>query len=228
MHHSIELTDIHVKLGNTYVLTGVSVEAQPCEFVSLVGANGAGKTTLLRVVNGTLQPCKGMVKVLGRVLSESGNGNALRKEVGFVPQRSVTNLFPIRVDEAVLMGRYGRIGLMRKPSRSDRDKAYEALESVGMTRFAGKLMHELSGGEQQKIALARALAQEPSILLLDEPTTYLDADSQAEIMATLYAMHQQRGLTTLLVTHDPYWVEQYSNKVYFLKDGKSHLISERA
>ena len=228
MHHSIELTDIHVKLGNTYVLSGVSVEAQPCEFVSLVGANGAGKTTLLRVVNGTLQPCKGIVKVLGRVLSESGNGNALRKEVGFVPQRSVTNLFPIRVDEAVLMGRYGRIGLMRKPSRSDRDKAYDALESVGMTRFAGKLMHELSGGEQQKIALARALAQEPSILLLDEPTTYLDADSQSEIMATLYAMHQQRGLTTLLVTHDPYWVEQYSNKVYFLKDGKSHLISERA
>jgi ABC-type cobalamin/Fe3+-siderophores transport system ATPase subunit len=97
-----------------------------------------------------------------------------------------------------------------------------------MIRFAGKLIHELSGGEQQKVALARALAQEPSILLLDEPTTYLDADSQSEIMATIYAMHQQRGLTTLLVTHDPYWVEQYSNTVYFLKDGKSHLISQKA
>jgi ABC-type cobalamin/Fe3+-siderophores transport system ATPase subunit len=227
MHHSIELIDIHVKLGNTDVLSGVSVEAKPNEFVSLVGANGAGKTTLLKVVNGTLRPCKGTVKVLGYELSHTGNGNSLRKEVGFVPQRSVSNHFPIRVDEAVLMGRYGKIGLMRKPTQADRDKAYEALETVGMTRFAGKLIHELSGGEQQKVALARALAQEPSILLLDEPTTYLDADSQSEIMATIYAMHQQRGLTTLLVTHDPYWVEQYSNTVYFLKDGKSHLISEK-
>lgn len=228
MHHSIELYDIHVKLGTTYVLSGVSVEAKPYEFVSLVGANGAGKTTLLKVVNGTLRPCKGTVKVLGQELSRSGNGNSLRKEVGFVPQRSVSNHFPIRVDEAVLMGRYGKIGLMHKPTQPDRDKAYEALETVGMTRFAGKLIHELSGGEQQKVALARALAQEPSILLLDEPTTYLDADSQSEIMATIYAMHQQRGLTTLLVTHDPYWVEQYSNKVYFLKDGKSHLIGQQA
>ena len=228
MHHSIDLIDIHVKLGNTYVLSGVSVEAKPCEFVSLVGANGAGKTTLLKVVNGTLRPYKGRVKVLGHELSQSGNGNSLRKEVGFVPQRSVSNHFPIRVDEAVLMGRYGKIGLMRKPAQPDRDKAYEALETVGMIRFAGKLIHELSGGEQQKVALARALAQEPSILLLDEPTTYLDADSQSEIMATIYAMHQQRGLTTLLVTHDPYWVEQYSNTVYFLKDGKSHLISQKA
>ena len=228
MHHSIELIDIHVKLGTTDVLSGVSVEAKPCEFVSLVGANGAGKTTLLKVVNGTLRPYKGRVKVLGHELSQSGHGNSLRKEVGFVPQRSVSNHFPIRVDEAVLMGRYGKIGLMRKPTQPDRDKAYEALETVGMTRFAGKLIHELSGGEQQKVALARALAQEPSILLLDEPTTYLDADSQSEIMATIYAMHQQRGLTTLLVTHDPYWVEQYSNTVYFLKDGKSHLISQKA
>jgi ABC-type cobalamin/Fe3+-siderophores transport system ATPase subunit len=227
MHHSVELYDVHVKLGDLLVLAGVSVEAKPYEFVSLVGANGAGKTTLLKVVNGTLRPCKGTVKVLGHELSHTGNGNSLRKEVGFVPQRSVSNHFPIRVDEAVLMGRYGKIGLMRKPTKPDRDKAYEALETVGMRRFAGKLIHELSGGEQQKVALARALAQEPSILLLDEPTTYLDADSQSEIMATIYAMHQQRGLTTLLVTHDPYWVDQYSNKVYFLKDGKSHLIGQQ-
>jgi len=122
MHHSIDLIDIHVRLGNTYVLSGVSVEAKPCEFVSLVGANGAGKTTLLKVVIGTLRPYKGRVKVLGHELSQSGNGNSLRKEVGFVPQRSVSNHFPIRVDEAVLMGRYGKIGLMRKPTQPDRTK----------------------------------------------------------------------------------------------------------
>jgi ABC-type Mn2+/Zn2+ transport system ATPase subunit len=232
MHHSIELFDIHVKLGDTHVLSGVSVEAKPCEFVSLVGANGTGKTTLLKVANGLIRPFKGMVKMLGHELwpaaNGNGNGNGVRKEVGFVPQRSVSNHFPMRVDEAVLMGRYGKIGLMRKPSQQDWDRTREALEIVGMTGFANKLIHELSGGEQQKVALARALAQEPSILLLDEPTTYLDADSQAEIMETIYAMHQQRGLTTLLVTHDPHWVEQYSNKVYLLKDGKSDLVKQKA
>ncbi len=228
MHHSIELMDIYVTLGNTPVLAGLDLEAKPYEFVSLVGANGTGKTTVLKVVNGTLRPYKGRAKVLGHELSEASNGNSLRKEVGLVPQRSVSNHFPIRVDEAVLMGRYGKIGLMHKPSQPDWDKAREALETVGMARFAKKLIHELSGGEQQKVALARALAQEPSVLLLDEPTTYLDADSQSEIMETIYAMHQQRGLTTLLVTHDPHLVEQYSSKVYLLKDGKSQLIRQKA
>lgn len=229
MHHSIELFDIHVKLGDAEVLSGVSVEAKPYEFVSLVGSNGTGKTTLLKVANGMLRPFKGIVKMLGHELwpAGKGNGNGARKEIGFVPQRSVSNRFPMRVDEAVLMGRYGKIGLMRKPSRLDWDRTHEALEIVGMTKFAGKLIHELSGGEQQKVALARALAQEPSILLLDEPTTYLDADSQSEIMATIYDIHLQRGLTTLLVTHDPHWVEQYSNKVYLLKDRKSQLIRQK-
>ncbi|HVN24009.1 MAG TPA: ABC transporter ATP-binding protein [Syntrophorhabdales bacterium] len=227
MHHSIELYDIHVKLGDAWVLSGVSVEAKPDEFVALVGANGTGKTTLLKVANGMLRPSKGMVKMLGRELWHAANGNnGVRKEVGFVPQRSASRHFPMRVDEAVLMGRYGKIGLLRKPSRDDRDIAQEALEVVGMQRFAAKLIHELSGGEQQKVALARALAQEPSILLLDEPTTYLDADSQSDIMETIYRLHRQRGLTTLLVTHDSYWVEQYSNKVYLLKDGKSQLIRQ--
>jgi ABC-type Mn2+/Zn2+ transport system ATPase subunit len=230
MHHSIELFDIHVKLGETSVLSGVSVEAKPYEFVSLVGSNGTGKTTLLKVANGMIRPFRGIVKMLGHELwpSGNGNGNGARKEIGFVPQRSVSRRFPIRVDEAVLMGRYGKIGLMHKPSQIDMDRTREALEIVGMTRFAGKLIHELSGGEQQKVALARALAQEPSILLLDEPTTYLDADSQSEIMATIHTMHQQRGLTTLLVTHDPHWIEQYSDKVYLLKDGRSQLIRQKA
>ncbi len=228
MHHSIEIMDIYVTLGNTPVLAGLDLEAKPYEFVSLVGANGTGKTTVLKVVNGTLRPYKGRVKVLGHELSAAANGNSLRKEVGLVPQRSVSNHFPIRVDEAVLMGRYGKIGLMHKPSQADWDKANEALETVGMARFARKLIHELSGGEQQKVALARALAQEPSVLLLDEPTTYLDTDSQTEIMETIYAMHQQRGLTTLLVTHDPHLVQQYSSKVYLLQDGRSRLIRQEA
>jgi len=129
-----------------------------------------------------------------------------------------------RVEEAVLMGRSGKIGMMRRPGSEDRDKAYDAMRVVGIEAFAKKLVHELSGGEQQKVALARALAQEPLILLLDEPTTYLDEVSQSEIMETIHSIHHERNLTTFMVSHDSRLVEQYSDKVYLLQDGKSHLI----
>ncbi len=227
MHHSIELIDVHVRLGNVVVLKGVDVEAKPYEFISIIGANGAGKTTLLKVVNGILHPFKGQVHVLGEEIGSCKNLFKLRKEIAVVPQKSNSNRFPILVEEAVIMGRYGKIGLLKKPGSKDYEKAEEAMEVVGIKAFSKKSIHELSGGEQQKVALARALAQEPSILLLDEPTTYLDSDSSLEIMKTIYSIHCKRGLTTLLVSHDPYWVEQFSDKVYLLKDGKSHLLRKK-
>ena len=224
MHHSVELTDVHVRLGHVDVLSGINIEARPCELISVVGANGAGKTTLLKIVNGTLTPFKGRISVLGHDLSQHKSLNFLRRDIGVVPQRSNSIRFPIRVEEAVLMGRYGKIGLVRKPRKSDWDKAYQSMEAVGIGRFAKKLVYELSGGEQQKVALARALAQEPLILLLDEPTTYLDSSSHSEIMETIHVIHHQRGLTTLLVSHDSNLVGKYSDKIYLLKDGKSTLI----
>ena len=223
MHHSIELIDVHVRLGNVEVLRGVSVEAKPWEFVSIIGANGAGKTTLLKVVNGIFKPFSGQVSVLGQDLSLCNGLSALRKDIAVVPQKPNTIQFPIRVEEAVMMGRYGKVGLLRNPKPSDWEKTYEAMEAVGIKQFSKKLVSELSGGEQQKIALARALAQEPQILLLDEPTTYLDSVSRSEIMEIIHSVHHQRGLTTLLVSHDPYLVEQYSNKTYLLEGGKSRL-----
>lgn len=224
MHHSIELKGVEVRLGGNRVLRGLDVEARPCEFVSIVGANGTGKTTLLRVANGTLRPSGGLVKILGHELARHGNLSFLRKEIGVVPQRSNSSRFPIRVEEAVLMGRFGKIGMMRRPRTEDREKAYEAMRIAGIAQLSRKLVQDLSGGEQQKVALARALAQEPQILLLDEPTTYLDGPSRQEIMATIHAIHHERSLTTLMVSHDPHWVEHYSDKVYLLKEGRSHLI----
>jgi ABC-type Mn2+/Zn2+ transport system ATPase subunit len=224
MEYCIRMLDIYVQLGDRNTLRGVNLGAQSGEFVSIVGENGAGKTTLLRVVSGILEPFKGQVSVFGYDLFQYKNLNTLRKEIGVVPQRSISHRFPIRVEEAVLMGRYGKIGLMRRPQKMDWEKAYEALKVTGITPFAKKLVHELSGGEQQKVALARALAQEPSLLLLDEPTTYLDNESRSEIMKTIHFIHRQRKLTTLLVSHDSQWVDQFSDKVYCLKDGKTSLI----
>lgn len=227
MHHSIELLDVHVKLGNQIILKEINVEAKPYEFISIVGANGSGKTTLLKVINGVLKPFKGKVFVLGKDLSMCKSLYNIRKEIAVVPQKTNSNRFPVRVEEAVIMGRYGKIGLIRNPGTNDWKKAYEAMEIVGIKEFSKKSIHELSGGEQQKVALARALAQEPSILLLDEPTTYLDHESSLEIMKTIYSIHREKGLTTLLVSHDPFWIEQYSDKIYLLRDGKSSLIGKK-
>lgn len=224
MHHSIELTDVWVRLGHVNILQGVNVEAKPWEFVSIVGANGAGKTTLLKVMNGIFLPFMGRVSVLGQDLSLCMSLSTLRKDIAVVPQKPNSIRFPIRVEEAVMMGRYGKIGLLRKPKPSDWEKAHEAMEAVGIIKFSEKLVGELSGGEQQKVALARALAQDPLILLLDEPTTYLDSASRSEIMEIIHSVHHQKGLTTLLVSHDPYLVEQYSDKTYLLESGKSRLI----
>ncbi|HUJ70517.1 MAG TPA: ABC transporter ATP-binding protein [Syntrophorhabdales bacterium] len=225
MHHSVELLDIHVSVEGSLVLRGVSVEAKPCEFVAISGANGAGKTTLLKVINGTLTPDSGRVTVLHQDLMNHPNPNLLRREIAFVPQKTNHHRFPLRVGEAVLMGRYGKIGLIRRPTGEDRAKADDAMRLVGILPFARKLVSELSGGEQQKVSLARALAQGASILLLDEPTTYLDAPSRLEIMETIHAMHHERELTTVMVSHEPDWVEQYADKVYLLKDGVARLAT---
>lgn len=224
MGYCISMDDVHLQLSGHPILRGVNLYAQTGEFVSIVGENGAGKTTLLKVVSGILKPFKGQVSVFGYDLFQHKNLNAMRKEIGVVPQRSISHRFPIRVEEAVLMGRYGKIGLVRRPKRMDWERAYEALKVTGIAPFAKKLIHELSGGEQQKVALARALAQEPSLLLLDEPTTYLDHESRSEIMETIHSIHRERKLTTLLVSHDSKWVDQFSDKVYRLKDGRTSLI----
>lgn len=223
----ISLDDVHVQFDGHPILRGVSLQIQTGKFVSIVGENGAGKTTLLKVVSGILQPFKGHVIVFGHDLSQYKKLSRLRREIGVVPQRSISHRFPIRVEEAVLMGRYGKIGLMRRPKRVDWEKAYEALKLTGMTQFAKKLVYELSGGEQQKVALARALAQEPSLLLLDEPTTYLDNESRPEIMETIRSIHQEKKLTTLLVSHDSHWVNHLSDKIYQMKDGKTTLVQDK-
>ncbi len=224
MHHSLKVIGIHARLGQKEVLSDVNVDAAPGEFVSIVGENGAGKTTLLRLINGAVRPWKGRILVFGEDIFRHKNPSLLRKDIGLVAQRSFRIRTPVRVEEAVLMGRYGKIGILKQPGAGDWDKARAAMEAVGISGLAKKPVQELSGGEQQKVSLARALAQEPLLLLLDEPTTYLDESSQSEIMRVIYAAHQARGLTTLLVSHDQRLVGQYSDKVYRLEGGRSELL----
>jgi len=208
-----------VSYRESVALRSVSLSVSQGEFVAIIGPNGAGKTTLLTIVNGLAHLTQGQVQVLGR--SVNGRGyHELRKQVGYVAQVSTTDKrMPMSVREVVMIGRYGRLGFLRWPSKRDWQLVDEALGMVGIASLAGRPIGHLSGGEQQRVAIARCLAQEPDILLLDEPTASLDWKAQTEILELVKRIHNERRLTTLFVTHDLDALPHTCDRVVLVKDG---------
>lgn len=200
-------------------LRGVSLRVKSGEFVGIVGPNGAGKTTLLTIINGLGKLVHGRVEVLGRLLT-LGNGHFLRKKVGYVPQvENIDPRMPISVREVVMIGRYGLLGLLRRPGKHDWKIVDEMLELVGMTQLAQRPIGHLSGGEQQRVAIARCLAQEPELFLLDEPTASLDWRAKTDILRLVKLIHDSRHLTSLFVTHDLSCLPVACDRVVLMKQG---------
>lgn len=200
-------------------LRGVSLEVHSGEFVGIIGPNGAGKTTLLTIVNGLGKLLSGRVWVLGNYLT-GGNGYSLRKKVGYVAQvQNIDPRMPINVREVVMIGRYGLLGLLRRPGKHDWKIVDEMVELVGMSHLARRPIGHLSGGEQQRVAIARCLAQEPEFFLLDEPTASLDWKAQTDILELVKQIHGSRQLTTLFVTHDLSCLPVACNRVVLMKEG---------
>ncbi len=215
----INIEDAVVSFREDIALRGVSLRVESGEFVAIIGPNGAGKTTLLTIVNGLGKLLSGRVWVLGHYLT-SGNSHSLRKKVGYVPQvESIDSRMPMNVREVVMVGRYGVLGLLRKPGRHDWKIVDEMLELVGMTHLARRPIGHLSGGEQQRVAIARCLAQEPELFLLDEPTASLDWKAQIEILELVKRIHDSRHLTTLFVTHDLNALPDACDRVVLMKEG---------
>jgi manganese/iron transport system ATP-binding protein len=164
--------------------------------VALIGPNGAGKTTLIKAVLGLVPVVRGSISVLGR------SPRAARREVAYVPQADALDPeFPFSALQVVLMGRYPRIGWVRRPGRADRAVALAALDAVGLAGEAGTRFGILSGGQRQRALLARAIAQEPRLLLLDEPTNGVDAVSQQLLLAALGRLRED-GAAVVVATHD--------------------------
>ncbi len=220
------MPDSVIKIDNAVVsyredvaLRGVSIEVYPGEFVGVIGPNGAGKTTFLTIVNGLGKLVSGKVRVLGSPVS-SGNGYSLRKKVGYVAQlETIDPRMPMHVREVAMIGRYGVLGLLKRPGRNDWKIVDEMLELVGMSHLADRPIGHLSGGEQQRVAIARCLAQEPELFLLDEPTASLDWKAQTEILDLVRQIHDARKLTTLFVTHDLDAMPHACDRVILMKDG---------
>jgi ABC-type Mn2+/Zn2+ transport system ATPase subunit len=215
----IEIRDAVVSFREDMALRGVSLRVEAGEFVGIIGPNGAGKTTLLTIVNGLGRLLSGKVRVLGNPV-DSTNGHELRKRVGYVAQaEDIDRRMPMNVREVVMIGRYGVLGLFKRPAAHDWKIVDDNLELVGMTHLARRPIGHLSGGEQQRVSIARCLAQEPEIFLLDEPTASLDWKAQTEILQLVKRIHDSRNLTTLFVTHDLDALPHTCDRVVLMKDG---------
>ncbi|NQS78481.1 MAG: ABC transporter ATP-binding protein [Methanoculleus bourgensis] len=192
----IEVDDVWVRLHGQTVLEGVNLDIYPDDFYAIIGPNGGGKTTLLRVILGLLAPCRGEVRILG------SRDAAMRKDLGYVPQfRTFDFQYPITVREMILSGRLGHI--TRRPRRydeKDHARTEEALETMQITDLADRQVQDLSGGEQQRAIIARALVGDPKVLLLDEPTVYVDAPTEAQFYEILDRLRDRMAI--VLVTHD--------------------------
>ncbi len=202
----IALEHVSVTYQDLVALDDVSLAVPSGSFLAIIGPNGAGKTTLLQVILGLVRPAGGTVRVFGKSPSDL---NGERRRIGYVPQiMSVDLNFPVSVGEMVLMGRYGRIGLLRRPSATDRAAALNAMKRVGIADLADRPIRRLSGGQRQRAFLARALANEPDLLLLDEPTTGVDVTSSESLYELLRMLHAG-GITMLVVSHDVGVVASY-------------------
>ncbi|MEC4670105.1 MAG: metal ABC transporter ATP-binding protein [Nitrospirota bacterium] len=197
-------------------LQDISLEISEGEFVGVIGPNGSGKTTLCRAILGLMRPLEGSLQIFDCACEKLRCHH--RARIGYLPQKGVLDRnFPITVLEAVMMGRYGALGLFRRPRQQDREIAVEALENVGMQDHRNTALGHLSGGQQQRVLIARALAQKPQVLLLDEPTTGVDITTQHSVLDLVQHLHRDLGLTVLLVTHDINLIRSRVNRLVLLK-----------
>jgi manganese/iron transport system ATP-binding protein len=195
--------------SGTTALRDASFELGPGTICGLVGVNGSGKSTLFKAIMGFLTPSAGEIRIAGLDASQAQKRHLL----AYVPQAEDVDWdFPVLVDDVVMMGRYGHMGFMRNPSAEDRRKADEALERVGMTAFRRRQIGELSGGQRKRVFLARALAQEGLIMLLDEPFTGVDVKTETAIIDLLRELKAQ-GHLILVSTHNLGSVPDFCDQV---------------
>ena len=199
------------------VLSGLDLEINDGEFSAVVGPNGAGKSTLLRLISGYLQAEKGQVLFYGEPVDQIPQKKRAQK-VAFVRQ-SRDDRFDFTVHELVTMGRIPHLPRGGRPTSADREKVESAIQMCNLEHLAERSITLLSGGERQRAALAKALAQEPEILLLDEPTAHLDIHYQVEILDLLTELNTAKGTTVLMVLHDLNLAAQYCSRLHLLGSG---------
>ncbi|KYK29685.1 hypothetical protein AYK20_04985 [Thermoplasmatales archaeon SG8-52-1] len=208
------------------VIYDINFKVKPGEFISVIGPNGAGKTTFLETINGLLSYSKGKCFVFGKEIKK--HKSEIRKEIGYVIQNfEMDPLAPFLCKDIVMSGRTGKIGTFRFARKNDWDKVWYSMGLVGMIDFANRPIGKLSGGEFQKILLSRALAQNPKILLLDEPFSNLDYASRKQVETLLNRIHEKNNITILIVSHDLSFVPSRCKRIIVIDHGKIIMDGSR-
>lgn len=219
---TITLDNVNYTINGKPILQGVSCDVRSGEFLSIIGPNGAGKTTLIKCIANIYATDNNAIK-LGDQPTSKLSQKDLAKLVSYVPQAEGAN-FPFSVSEFVLLSRYPHLSPFTSPNQKDFDAVREALIATETIDFENRPMNSLSGGQKQRVLIAAALAQQTSIVLLDEPTTFLDPKHQTDILQLLKKMHEQRDTTILMVTHDINHAALLSDRILALKDGKTAFL----
>jgi zinc transport system ATP-binding protein len=202
----IELHDVSFRYDGTMILEDVSLTVEQGEFLGVVGPNGGGKTTLLKLILGLLDPIEGTIRVMGDAPSEA------RRAIGYVPQFATFKRdFPISVEETVLLGRLGLAPIFGGYSQTDREAAHRAMAETEVLEFRKRSLSTLSGGELQRVLIARALATDPKLLLLDEPTANIDLRVEKDIFDVLRQINARA--TIVVVSHDIGFISRYVKRV---------------
>lgn len=214
------INDVSVSYREHVALRGITTRIKEGEFLAVIGPNGAGKTTFLTVINGLGKIIAGTVSVFGIKLNWH-TVNQIRKEIGYVPQIiNIDPRAPIKVRDVVRIGRFGKIGMLRYPDENDEKIVNEAMELTGIDGLHDRPIGHLSGGEQQKVAIARALTQRPKILLLDEPTSNLDLKAQEEIIELIDRIYNEYHITMVFVTHILKHIPSSCHRAILMKTGQ--------
>jgi len=218
MSLAYRLQDLSFRYGDSPLLEGLNLEIHAGDFIGVMGANGSGKTTLVRLLAGYLKAAQGSIELEGAPLQGFSARERARK-IAVVPQ-NFDVLFPFSVKEVVLMGRWAYLKPMAWESERDLEIAQESMRLADCLHFQDRSVTELSGGEKERVLLARALAQEARVLLLDEPTTHLDLQHQVETFRLLKRLHAQKRFTLVTVLHDLNFAARACEKILLLQKGK--------
>lgn len=214
MNTVINATNVSIFYGQTQVLKNITFSVEKGDFVGLVGPNGGGKTTLVKTILGLLPSYKGKIILLGQ---DIGKFNQWQK-IGYLPQKhtEINPLFPANVGEVVSLGLLSVKKYPKKINRSDWQEIELILKKFEIANLKDKLIFELSGGQQQKVMLARALISKPEILILDEPSTALDPSSREQFFTYLKKLNKDAKTTIILITHDTGYIGKYANKILYI------------
>ncbi|ADE56203.1 ABC transporter ATP-binding protein [Aminobacterium colombiense] len=218
----LSVDDLHFSYGETPILKNISLSVKNQEMVMILGPNGSGKTTLLRCLNGINRPQKGTITLEDKNMRRM-SGREIARRIGYVPQSS--EKVRLTAFDAILLGRRPYVGW--RLAESDIKKVDAIIHTLGLDELALRYLDEMSGGELQKVTIARALVQEPRILLLDEPISSLDVKNQIEIMETMKHIIKGHGLSAVMSLHDLTMALRYGDRFVFMKKGEIRYILAR-